>query len=215
MSATPDGPYRSDLRRVCACTHQDLLQSNRKLLLVRASTHPTEKGAALRTRMCLMGDYYCSLGATILSERPARQIKIVESIPEHLFELWKQGPLLLANRSSLPVVAFANSHLELTWGSWKLRSRLGDCHFRVGRAWQMKRGTRKVRRILPFGNRDLILIDFPPLDRGFFTGRWHSMTTAPVGYTPESLDEWKSVLRQHLSEDSDRVSLRLWDFLNA
>jgi hypothetical protein len=103
---------------------------------------------------------------------------LVEQIPDDLFDLWRKGPLMLASRASLPVV--------------ELR-----------RPWRMKHNARSARPLVPFGAHDLILIDFPPLQRGFFRGVW-SYNTAPVGYTHESLEQWEAALRAIMADFDTR-----------
>ncbi len=119
--------------------------------------------------------------------------ELVEQVPEHLFELWKKWPLLLASRSKLPVVTLSGETLTLKWGLEVITAGVPDCVFRRGRAWQMKLGARSARRLIPFGAHDQILIDFPPIRRGFFGGL-HAYTTAPVGYTLDSLAIWELAL---------------------
>lgn len=65
-------------------------------------------------------------------------------------------------------------------------------NLRIGRAWQMKYASRKAGG-LPLGDRDLILIDFPPLYRDLF---WHirAYTTVAVGHTGESMANWTVAL---------------------
>jgi hypothetical protein len=66
----------------------------------------------------------------------------------------------------------------------------------------MKHNGRSARPLLPFGNHDLLLIDFPLLYRVFFTGRTQSYNTAPVGYTQASLQTWKRALAPLIGEPS-------------
>ena len=59
-------------------------------------------------------------------------------------------------------------------------------------AWQMKFASRKSKN-LPFGDRELILIDLPPLTRDLF-GNIKSYTTVAVGYTDDSRLQWSAAL---------------------
>ena len=65
-------------------------------------------------------------------------------------------------------------------------------NLRIGRAWQMKYASRKAGG-LPLGDRDLILIDLPPLYRDIF-GQIRADTTVAVGYTDESMENWTVAL---------------------
>ena len=119
---------------------------------------------------------------------------LVEIVPDDLFAVWKQGPLRLTTRAMLPIVELRDRTLTLRWCADVISADVSECHFRVGRPWKMKHNARVARPWLPYGDHDLILIDFPPLYRGFFTGRTHSYNTAPVGYTQTSLQNWKRAL---------------------
>lgn len=125
--------------------------------------------------------------------------RLIEYIPEDLYELWRQGPLRFASRDNLPVVELTGRQLALHWGATRIVADAADCHFRVGRPWKMKCNSRSARPLLPFGNHDLILIDFPPLQTGFWGGIW-SYNTAPVGYTKESLSDWAHALATILDD---------------
>ncbi len=140
---------------------------------------------------------------------------LIESIPDDLLELWRRGPLLLASGSNFPVVELAGRTVTLRWGSEVIRADVSDCSFRVGRAWQMKRNARKAKRLILFGAHDLILIDFPPLYRAFFTGRMHSYNTAPVGYTKDSLERWKRALKPFIGESSKEPQPPIARFLES
>ncbi|WP_168564954.1 hypothetical protein [Crateriforma spongiae] len=125
---------------------------------------------------------------------PTAQIdRLTECIPDDLYELWRMGPLRFVSRDNLPVVELTGRKLTLIWGSPLIVADAADCNFRVGRPWKMKRNARSARPFLPFGNHDLILIDFPPLQTGFWGGIW-SYNTAPVGYTKDSLNDWANAL---------------------
>ncbi|WP_442511501.1 hypothetical protein SH528x_003182 [Novipirellula sp. SH528] len=52
----------------------------------------------------------------------------------------------------------------------------------------MKYASRKAGE-LPLGDRDLILIDLPPLYRDIF-GQIRAYTSVAVGYTDESMENW-------------------------
>lgn len=145
----------------------------------------------------------------------AHEAPLVEIIPEDLLRRWKRGPLLLATRSNLPIVELRGRTLTLRWGRHVVSADVADCHFRVGRPWKMKRNARKARRLFPFGDHDLILIDFPPLRRGFLTGRYHSLYTAPVGYTEASLQVWKRALAPLLREPSGESHSPITQFLET
>ena len=140
---------------------------------------------------------------------------LVEIIPDELFQLWRKGPLLLATKSSLPVVELRGRTLTLRWGRDVIHADVAECNFRVGRAWQMKRNARKTKRLLTFGDHDLVLIDFPPLYRGFITGRTHSYNTAPVGYTKASLQTWKRALAPLIGEPSGEPKSPVTFFLES
>ncbi|TWT79703.1 hypothetical protein CA13_11100 [Planctomycetes bacterium CA13] len=84
-------------------------------------------------------------------------------------------------KSRLPVIELDAAVLTLTWNRETIEASVVDCNLRRGRAWQMKHATRKAKRV-PFGDRDLILIDFPPLYRDIL-GLTRSYTTVAVGYT--------------------------------
>ena len=116
---------------------------------------------------------------------------LTETIPDDLLKRWRSGPLLLAR--TFPVVELQGDLITLRWGRAVHSATIEECHFRIGRAWQMKYRARRASRLFPFGDSDLILIDFPPLKRGFF-GKTRSHITAPVGYTPESLEQWSEAL---------------------
>lgn len=119
------------------------------------------------------------------------QTELYEKIPEQMLKYWRLGPLRFA--TSFPEVELSGDVITLRWGEQIIRARIANCQFRIGRAWQMKRNARSARPLLPFGNSDLILIDFPPLKKTFF-GRIYSYNTAPVGYTKESLAKWNAAL---------------------
>jgi hypothetical protein len=121
----------------------------------------------------------------------ANDTHLIEIIPDHLLQEWRLGPLRFA--SSVPEVELQGDIITLRWGNETIQAKVNDCHFRVGRAWQMKKNSRSARPLLPFGKTDLILIDFPPLKRGLF-GKIRSYNTAPVGYTKESLAKWNEAL---------------------
>lgn len=118
-------------------------------------------------------------------------MQLVEKIPDDLLDQWRRGPLRLARK--FPVVSIDGIDLTLVWGHERIDATIFDCRYRRGRAWQMKLASRGARRLSPFGNADLILIDFPPFVERFFGG-YHAYTTAPVGYTPESLKAWAAAL---------------------
>ena len=128
---------------------------------------------------------------------------LIEQIPDDLFDLWRKGPLMLASRASLPVVELANCTLTLRWGTDVINADVEHCNFRWGRPWRMKHNARSARPLVPFGSHDLVLIDFPPLQRGFFGGGW-SYNTTPVGYTKESLGQWEAALRAILDHFDTR-----------
>ena len=140
---------------------------------------------------------------------------LVEIIPDDLFALWKQGPLMLATRATLPIVELRDRTLTLRWYHDVISADVSECHFRVGRPWKMKHNGRSARPLLPFGNHDLLPIDFPPLYRGFFTGRTHSYNTAPVGYTQASLQTWKRALALLIGEPSGEPKSPMTRFLES
>lgn len=127
--------------------------------------------------------------------------RIVEAIPNDLLELWRKGPLMFASDKNLPVVELAGRMLTLRWGTDVICADIGDCHFRTGRPWKMKHNLRSARPLFPFGAHDLILIDFPPLQRTLF-GRIWSYNTAAVGYTRQSLALWKTALSDAFGDSS-------------
>ena len=126
-----------------------------------------------------------------MAESSLPDVHLIERIPGPLLKKWRSGPLLFA--SDLPEVELLGDTITLRWGKDTIQAKVEECHFRTGRAWQMKRNSRAARPLLPFGATDLILIDFPPLIKGFF-GRVRSYNTAPVGYTKESLAQWNAAL---------------------
>lgn len=140
---------------------------------------------------------------------------IVETIPDDLLELWKMGPLMLASSARLPVVELCDRQLTLRWCYDVIAADVAECHFRIGRPWKMKHNSRSARPLLPFGNHDLILIDFPPLYRGFFTGRLHSYNTAPVGYTKTSLQRWKRALAPLIADSGGALKSPVTHFLES
>ena len=136
-------------------------------------------------------------------------VQLVESVPVELKNEWFAGPLLLCR--SLPVVELRGDTIVLDWGSEIIKAKKEQCHFRIGRAWQMKFGSRGARPLLPFGRHDLILIDFPPLQKSVLGKVW-GHTTAPVGYTKESLVLWIEALRWLVD---DRVIKKLEDSMDG
>ncbi len=140
---------------------------------------------------------------------------LVETIPDDLLKLWTKGPLILATRARLPVVELSGHTLTLRWCYDVIIADVSECHFRVGRPWKMKHNSRSARQLVPFGNHDLILIDFPPLNRGFFTCRTHSYNTAPVGYTLDSLQTWKRALAPLIGEQSGELTSPIIRFLQT
>lgn len=71
--------------------------------------------------------------------------------------------------TSLPVVEFCNDVVTVTWHHEIIEAPISECNLRVGRAWKMKYASRKSGG-LPFGDRDLVLIDLPPLYRDVWGG---------------------------------------------
>ncbi|SMP80576.1 hypothetical protein SAMN06265222_1573 [Neorhodopirellula lusitana] len=64
---------------------------------------------------------------TTLSDR------LIEYIPDDLYEHWRKGPLRFASEDTLPVVELIGRQLTLQWGSTKIVTDAADCHFRRGR----------------------------------------------------------------------------------
>ena len=139
---------------------------------------------------------------------------LVESIPDDLLFDWRL-PLLLATRYTLPVVELRDRTLTLWWCSDVIVADVSECHFRVGRPWKMKHNARRATPLVPFGKQDLILIDFPPLYRGFFTGKVRAYNTAPVGLTQTSLKAWKRALLLLLSETDSESESAFVQFLRS
>ncbi len=125
--------------------------------------------------------------------------RLLECIPEDLYAHWRNGPLRFTRRDNLPVVELVGRQLALQWGATKIVADAAECHYRVGRAWKMKQNSRTARPPFPFGDHDLILIDFPPLQTGFRGGIW-SYNTAPVGYTRDSLSAWANAFATILDD---------------
>lgn len=141
--------------------------------------------------------------------------QLLETIPDDLFAIWKQGPLMLATRAKLPIVELRDRTLALRWCNDVFSADVSECHFSVGRPWKMKHNAKSARPLLPFGNHDLILIDFPPLYRGFFTGRTSSYNTVPVGYTLASLQAWKRALAPLIGEPCGEPKSPMTRFLES
>lgn len=140
---------------------------------------------------------------------------LVEVVPDDLFDLWRRGPLLLATRAKLPVVELHGRILTLRWYHDVISADVTECYFRIGRPWEMKHNARSARPLLPFGSHDLILIDFPPLYRGFFSAKTRSYNTAPVGYTKASLQNWKRALAPLIGEPSGEPKSPIARFLES
>ncbi|WP_236624064.1 hypothetical protein [Rhodopirellula baltica] len=68
----------------------------------------------------------------------------------------------------------------------------------------MKYATRKAGG-LPFGDRELVLIDLPPLYRDLL-GNMRAYTTVAVGYTEESMEKWADALGLGGEPDDARES---------
>jgi len=100
------------------------------------------------------------------------------------FNTWSQ--------SRLPLIAIDGDRITVCWHGDTIESTVDACHFRRGRAWQMKYASRKAGG-LPFGDRVLILIDLPPL-RHDLLGNVRAYTTVAVGYTDDSLHAWMEAL---------------------
>lgn len=96
------------------------------------------------------------------------------------------------SQSKLPVVEVAGDRITVHWHGETIDSSIDTCNFRRGRAWQMKYASKKAGG-LPFGDRELILIDLPPLHRDMF-GQVRAYTTVAVGYTDDSMDAWAEAL---------------------
>lgn len=126
-----------------------------------------------------------------MNQHQAEPLSLRETIPEALLAKWRRGPLFLMRNA--PEVELYGDVLTLHWGTHEIRARIQECHFRIGRAWEMKRNCRKAKPIFPFGSNDLILIDFPPLYNGPLGGV-RSYYTAPVGFTEETLRQWSDAL---------------------
>lgn len=100
------------------------------------------------------------------------------------FNAWSQ--------TKLPLVAIDGDRITVRWHGETIESTVDTCNFRRGRAWQMKYASRKAGG-LPFGDRELILIDLPPL-RHDILGKVRAYTTVAVGYTDDSLHAWAEAL---------------------
>lgn len=105
----------------------------------------------------------------------------------------------LAERSwsqeSMPVVELAGEQLRVTWHGELIEASIRDCNLRVGSAAQMKYARAKSSRWMPSLERDVILIDLPPLFRSPLTlGKQRSYTTVAVGYTEDSFKKWAIAL---------------------
>ncbi|MGB7329195.1 MAG: hypothetical protein WBD31_30215 [Rubripirellula sp.] len=96
------------------------------------------------------------------------------------------------SRSRLPIVEIAGEIVTVRWHGETIESKVAQCNFRYGRAWQMKYAAKKASG-LPFGDRDLILIDLPPLYRDCL-GKARAYTTVAVGYSDDSMDDWTAAL---------------------
>ncbi|QDT15579.1 hypothetical protein [Alienimonas californiensis] len=154
-------------------------------------------------------------GSAVGTTASTQREPLVEAVPDDLLKRWQRGPLLLATRASMPVVELRGRTLTLRWSRHEITAHVSECQFRVGRPWRMKLNARSARRLFPFGDHDLILIDFPPLRRGFLTGRYHSLYTAPVGYTEASLQVWKRALAPLLREPSGESQSPITQFLET
>ncbi|WP_461507102.1 hypothetical protein [Rhodopirellula baltica] len=83
-------------------------------------------------------------------------------------------------QSKLPIVEIAGDRITVRWHGETSESTVAACHLRCGRAWQMRYASRKGGG-LRLGDRELILIDLPPLHRDH-SGNVRACTTDAVGY---------------------------------
>ena len=116
------------------------------------------------------------------------------------------------SQSKLPIVSIAGDKITVLWRGKTIESTVSRCSIRTGRARQMKYASRKSG-CMPPGNRELILIDLPPLYRNVF-GMVRSYTTVAVGYTDESMAKW-AVALGFGSEPSDAPKDRASRFENG
>ncbi|TWU51559.1 hypothetical protein [Rubripirellula reticaptiva] len=96
------------------------------------------------------------------------------------------------SQSKLPVVEIDGDRITVRWHGETINSTVDTCNLRRGRAWQMKYASRKAGG-LPFGDRELILIDLPPLCHDML-GNVRAYTTVAVGYTDGSMQAWTEAL---------------------
>ncbi|WP_236615800.1 hypothetical protein [Rhodopirellula europaea] len=124
----------------------------------------------------------CTTGITLLLS----WFLLMHFVARFTFNAWSQ--------SKLPTVEIAGDRITVRWHGETIKSTVEACHFRRGRAWQMKYASRKAGGLF-FGDRELILIDLPPLHRDK-SGNARAYTTVAVGYTPESMAAWTDALGQ-------------------
>lgn len=68
-----------------------------------------------------------------MDESTSEVAPLIEQIPDDLFDLWRNGPLMLASRASLPVVELSHRMLTLRWGTDVIEADVEHYNFRWGR----------------------------------------------------------------------------------
>ncbi|MGB7343916.1 MAG: hypothetical protein WBD20_06870 [Pirellulaceae bacterium] len=108
--------------------------------------------------------------------------------------------------ANLPTVEIAHGEVKVVWHGEVIQAKVAECQFRIGDASQMKYASRKARPLFQLCERDVILIDMPPLYRDIF-GCIRAYTTVAVGCTEESFGQWSDALG--LADGKQRNDLNL------